>query len=284
LLTDRDQEILKVIHFYRYMTAIDVAYRLFSPSSRTHVREILTSLAGGGDKKPDQYLFRFGMPKATVGNVERIYTLGNRGRDFLVNHTDLPINWYFRPSRMASLNYNVLVHSLAVTRFLVAAHFWSKKQDIFKLIQTRISYELANTPGREGNTIIPDGWLLFERQDGKRGAILVEIDRGTEYQQRFKEHVTSRLEFVQSGACEKLFGEQVYRICYVNVGNSPYKETRRKTMLAWTREVLRELEKENWTSIFRFTDVAIDVYSANLFEEPVWFQPDSSKGGKLFAS
>jgi protein involved in plasmid replication-relaxation len=183
---------------------------------------------------------------------------------------------------MGNLNYSFIVHSLVLTRFLVAAHVWSKQQDTFKLVDTKISYQLTGEIGEQ--RVIPDSWLLFERKDGRRGAILLEIDRGTEYQKQFKEHVASRLEFVRSGACERLLGENVYRVCYVSVGNSPYKETRRKTMMLWTREVLRELEKENWASIFRFTDVGIDVYSANLFEEPVWFQPDSSKGGKLFAS
>jgi protein involved in plasmid replication-relaxation len=283
MLTDRDQEILKVVHFYRYMTAIDVAYRLFSPSSRTHVREILTNLAGGGDKKPDQYLFRFGMLKATVGNVERIYTIGNRGRDFLLNHTHLPINWYFRPSRMANLNYNALVHSLAVTRFLVAAHFWSKKQDTYKLVQTRISYELANIPGKEGNMVIPDGWLLFERQDRKRGAVLLEIDRGTEYQERFKQHVATRLEFVRSGNYEEHFGQKFVTIAYVTVGEVPYRETRRASMIGWTNEVLRELGRENWGPMFKFTDVGLkEIYKANLFTANLWYSPFKKDAGSLF--
>src|SRR3954469_12439243 len=99
MLTSRDEEILKTIHFYRYMTVIDVAYRLFTPGGKTHVRDILSHLCGGKDKLDNQYLYRFGLPTAQTGNVERVFVLGNRGRDFLVNNTGLQVNWYFRPGR-----------------------------------------------------------------------------------------------------------------------------------------------------------------------------------------
>jgi hypothetical protein len=58
-LTTRMDEILRTIHFYRFMSAQDVAYRLFSPKSLTHVREILSSLAGCEDFKDNSYLYRF---------------------------------------------------------------------------------------------------------------------------------------------------------------------------------------------------------------------------------
>jgi len=230
----------------------------------------------------NHYLYRFGLPKATKGNVERIYTLGSRGRDFLVNATGQSINWYFRPGRTATHNYSFLVHSLAVTRFLVAASYWSKTQKGLQLIQSRINYELANTPGKEEATIIPDGWLLFQRSDGKKGSVLLEIDRGTEYQERFKQHIVSRVEFVRSGAFERFFGERSVTVVYVAVGDLPYKETRRRTMLLWTKEVLKELGLEDWGSMFLFTDVGLDVYGAQLFDKAVWYSTESSKAGRLF--
>jgi hypothetical protein len=291
VLTDRDQEILKVIHFYRYMTARDIALRLFSESSLTYVRSILSKMAGNKDREPNQFLYRFGLPKAQKGNVERIFSLGARGKGVLVNNMGIPVNWYFRPGRMTNYSYNFIVHSLVITRFLVAAHAWSKSQDAYKLIDTRISYELASQQLIKNSTtdngvqrpeIIPDGWLLFQNREQKRGGFLLEIDRGTEYQERFKRHIASRLEFVKSGAYEQMFGERSVTVVYVAVGDLPYRETRRRTMLLWTREVLEELELENWGSMFKFCDVGLDVYGANLFEDEVWYSTESSKAGKLF--
>src|SRR5947209_9846310 len=98
LLTKRDEQILQAVYAYRYVTALDIAYLLFSPKSLTHVREILAKLSGGEDFHPRAYLFRFRLPGS--GNTERVYTLGSRGRDFLVNTLGLPVDWYFRPGKV----------------------------------------------------------------------------------------------------------------------------------------------------------------------------------------
>jgi hypothetical protein len=280
MLTERDQEILKAVHFYRYMTMLDVTYCFYSPSSVSHVREILSRLCGKKDEQDNQYLYRFGIPSNRTGNTERVYVLGARGRDFLTNNTHLSVNWYASPSRMANLNYNALLHSLSLTRVLVAAHYWSKQQDVYKVIGEKISYELANRPGKNERDIIPDGWLLLERQDKTRGSVLLEIDRGTEYQERFKQHIASRLEFVRSGKCEEQFGVKHVTIAYVNVFGHG---ARRQNMLQWTRDVLQELGRENWGSIFKFTNVGLDeIYMANLFEKPVWYSPFNKDAGGLF--
>jgi hypothetical protein len=67
ILTPRIEEILRTVHFYRYMTALDVTYLLFSPGSLTHVRDILKVLCGGADYAPDQYLFRFPLTQFSSG-------------------------------------------------------------------------------------------------------------------------------------------------------------------------------------------------------------------------
>src|SRR5213080_2389892 len=119
ILTRRMEEILKIIHFYRYMTALDVTYLLYSPSSRAFVRKILAPLAGGADFKPNQYLYRFKLPHTSTGNTERVYTLGHRGRDFLVSQ-GIPVDWHFQPFKAKNLSYNQIVHDLVLTRFCVA--------------------------------------------------------------------------------------------------------------------------------------------------------------------
>jgi hypothetical protein len=291
-INQRIEEILKALHFYRYMTALDVAHLLYSPSSLTYVRGTLSSLAGGADFKPAQYLYRFPL-NMSLGGPTRIFTLGSKGRDYLANEVGLPVDWGYRPSKTKYLSYSQVQHNLLLTRLLVAAHAWAAKQPDFELVKTRICYELAKTAAtlevsREGKTekkVIPDGWVEFERNDGKKFPILLEVDRGMEYSRKFKRHVRSRIEFIRSGAYKKMFQTDAVLIAYITTGERPeYRETRRAAMCAYTREVLSDLHMENWSSIFRITSIEYNqLFTTPLFDEPaVWYRPDSPTPVPLF--
>jgi hypothetical protein len=227
-----------------------------------------------------------------------VFTLGSRGRDFLAQELGLPVSWYFRPEKVRSLSFRQVAHSLFLTRFLVAAEMWSKAEPDYDLSQTRISYQLARAPAsvaigekaeKETVTVIPDAWLLFEKLQNGRHArwypVLLEVDRGTEYQQKFKQHIRSRIEFIRSGAYKEMFGVEWVTIAYVTTGETAaYRETRRRTMCSWAWEVLREQQREEWASIFRFHELPLEgVYKSPMFAEPVWFQPDQRSPVSLFA-
>src|SRR5436309_15775020 len=95
----------------------------------------------------------------------------------------------------------------------------------------RISYELSEEPpvvvikNREGRQervkVVPDAWLRFDRTDGKKLPILWEIDRGREHQNRFRQHVASRVAFLDSGQYEQVFGQRGARIAYLTTGDRP---------------------------------------------------------------
>ena len=97
-LTPTDEEILRILSTYRYMTALDVAYSLFSPHSLSHVRRILAMLSGGKDYQERQFLYRFPLPSAKAGNRERIYTLGAAGRE-VVESLGVPLIGITAPRR-----------------------------------------------------------------------------------------------------------------------------------------------------------------------------------------
>jgi hypothetical protein len=285
IITPRDERILRAIYQYRYMTALDVAYLLFQPSSFTHVREILSALAGGEDLGTHTYLCRFGLP--AVGNAVRVFTLGAKGRRYLTEELGVPVSWYFRPYKLKQLSTGHVLHSLILTRFLVAAQCWSRKQPDFTLFKMRLGYELGSTPGRvtllaKGKPktvpVIPDAWLLFERvKNGNHIPILLEIDRGMEYQQRFKQHVRARIKYIEDGGYTRTFATQSATIAYATTGQTPaYRERRREAMRLWTAEVLAELHMQNWAGVFRFASVEYQtLYDLTVFEKPVWFRPDS---------
>jgi hypothetical protein len=286
ILTKGIERLLRAVHFYHFASPKDLTWLFYSPKSITYVRGILCSLVAG------QYLYRFQLPTTSIGSSEKIYTLGSKGRDFLANEMGLPVDWWYRPYKVKHLSYSQVVHNLTLTRFLVAAHAWAAKQPDFKLVRTRICYELAREPAtveinKEGKVeklkVIPDAWIEFERNDGKKFPILLEVDRGMEHGKKYMSHVRSRIEFIRSGAYKKMFQTDAVLIAYMTTGDLPeYRETRRKAMCRWTQEVLDELHMENWSNIFRFSSVQFDqLYTTPIFDE-LWYQPNSPTPVPLF--
>ena len=88
------------------------------------------------------------------------------------------------------------------------------------------------------------------------------------------------IEFIRSGDYARVFGTPAVIIAYATTGQiAAYRETRARTMAAWTREVLAELKMERWAGIFRFTSVVFDTLyeeAPALFEQPLWYRPDSA--------
>jgi hypothetical protein len=109
LLSDKHTQILRAMHFYRFMTALDVAVCVYTKSQLGKVRNVLADLCGGADFQERQYLYRFQLP--AHGNGERVFTLGSRGRDYLATEIGLPCEWYFRPDKVKHFSHAHIVHS-----------------------------------------------------------------------------------------------------------------------------------------------------------------------------
>jgi Replication-relaxation len=195
MLTDRDERILQTIRHFRYMTALDVCHALFSPRSISHVREILAKLSGGKDGQDNQYLYRFTMPKSRTGNLERIYTLGAKGRDLLRNQ-GYTVNWYYRPYKEVDRTFSFLYHALSMTRFCVSADFWAKQQKEVEVRNTT-AYRLNEERGLSDHLlVVPDAYLVFTFGSGVF-PVLLEIDCATEGQLQFKRMLAARIEFLR---------------------------------------------------------------------------------------
>jgi len=62
-----------------------------------------------------------------------------------------------------------------------------------------------------------------------------------------------------------------------------YAQVRRRAMCTWASEVLKELGKLSWSPLFRFTAVVFDdLYNSPIFDDPVWYTPDSPSPAPLF--
>jgi hypothetical protein len=276
----KDIAILKAIAYYRFMTALDVTALLFAKGSMTYARGRLSALAGNKDHQLNEYLYRFALPSER-GNSERIWTLGSRGREYLeeMGHT---ITWQLRMDRLRHVSYGQVTHTLLLTRFLVGAQVWCRNQPDFTLLEMRISYEMQE----EVKGIIPDGWLLFEAMSGKKYAVLLELDRGMEQGQKFKQHVKGRLEFIRSGAYQKIFGVPGVIVAYATTGQVPeYRQTRVRAMNSWIGQVLRELKLTTWAGIFRCSAIEFPtLYESipGLLTDASWLRPDTKEKVRLF--
>lgn len=270
IITPRIEEVLRAVHFYRYMTAIDITHLMFSPGALTHVRDILRLLCGGEDYAENQYLFRFPIPHLTAGKTEKVFTLGAKGRDFLIKE-GLPVDWYFRPQHTKHLTHGLITHNLTLTRFLVACRVFTVKSD-FTITNMRISYGLA----KGGYKVIPDAWIHLMRGNTNY-PLLVEVDHGTAYKDRLREHIKSRIEFLQSGEYQKVFKSRGCMIAYITTGEfKEYKNTRLRFMVERAKEALKEMRLESWASVLRFAAVERkSLLTTPLFEAPVWMRPDT---------
>src|SRR5919202_2778580 len=139
-LTFRDEEMLQAVNTYRYMTAKDITFLFFSPSSINYARERLAALAGGADGKERAYLYRVAMPSRT-GSRERVYTLGSAGREALLS-LGVPVAGYVPPYKADRLSHSHLLHQLTLTRFVVAATLWVRNYPEYTLADMRLSYEI----------------------------------------------------------------------------------------------------------------------------------------------
>jgi hypothetical protein len=98
-----------------------------------------------------------------------------------------------------------------------------------------------------------------------------------EYGKKFKEHVRSRIRYIEDGSYERVFGETSVRILYATAGQTLTDAgTRREAMRRFTMELLTELKKENWADVFRFAAIDYEtLFDLSVFEKPIWYRPDS---------
>jgi hypothetical protein len=289
-LTWRQEEILRAIATLHFATRTDIAHLpACAGITDSHLRKILAALSGG-DQQPNQYLCRFSRPQTTRGALEKVYTLGARGRGYLLRELGEPVHWWYTPAKASNHSFSYVLHQLTLSRLVCATQHWARQHTEYSLTHSALSYALARTAptvtikiAEKPTTVqvIPDALLCFEHADGGQYPLLIEIDRGTEYQERFTQHVRARLHFILSGAYKRAFGFDAVCIAYVTHGvTSDYRTSRLESMRQWTKEVVEaeisEKHRHAWMGRFRFTSLAYEeIYERinELLTDPVWYPP-----------
>jgi hypothetical protein len=221
ILNSKEEAILAAVSELHNVTALDITHLLFSPKSLTHVREVLSRMAGNGDYVDRQLLYRFPLPSTAHGTKTRVYSLGAKGREILQE------NGYYRPCELRNLSYSHIFHHLALTRFVVAANYSCRGQEDVRLSQTRLSYGLARTLAIEAASKkdksatfpVADAWLEFEIL--QRGVhknyipIWLEVETGSKGSVRFKQDLINRIDFIKSGGYSELFKTDAVVFAYL---------------------------------------------------------------------
>ncbi len=303
LLTERHEEILREVYYYRHMRLLDITHLLYEEASRNYTGRVLTTLSGKNPKYPSlKYLYRFPLPDTRRGQPEYAYTLGVAGRSFLARK-GYPINWYFRTSDYPQENQafaeidvsSWLKHDLTLTSIMVAAgKYFTKHQDVFTLREKRIDYDLRAEISRkeqEGvktldgqmfsarSEVVPDALLSFYKSGQLYTNVLLEVDRSSEFRTLFMKKIKALAQFIRpKGVYQTIFGGEYVIVAFVTTG----QDERLKHMLDWTKQALEEIGMPKYAGSFFFRKIAFDeVYTKSLFLETEWYTAGEIKPAAL---
>src|SRR5258708_330420 len=200
--TPVDLQILLYFKDYHYLTPWQLTRLHYSDGSFTRAQTKLQTLAGENKQVPCKpYLARRTLPHLGIGNTTYIYALSTEGQNYLKAQGIAGFN-RFRRDEFEQKKFRHLEHSLAVTDVLIAASGLQTVAPDIRLAAMQHDLDLKRTArifthdrrnrdgsiGDERAKIMPDAWMdfrlkLVNAQKERRRCIVLELDRGTEYDQ-----------------------------------------------------------------------------------------------------
>lgn len=240
-----DDDILRAVWRYHYLTIDQITRLHYSPKARTTASTRLKKLAEAG------YLHRIVVP-ARLGNGPLVYALANRGLRFLAS-AGLPIPKRTRLSAEREYSYLFFSHTLAVNDFLIDAERLAHTHPALVLAQMRHERDLKRSPVLVTDStggkvaVIPDGYLDFRLGGQYRTCLALELDRGTEDQAAWRKKVRALLAFA-SGPYQQAFGTDALTICVVATPG----HARLQQLYGWTADELQQVGRRQEADLFRF--------------------------------
>lgn len=218
ILQDRDVEILKALHEYRFLTTTQVADLFFCSKSKALRR--LRQLYDNG------LVARIFRP-VVVGSAEIIYCLDSYGVSVLTQHLGIDredIDWSRRSfTRLKSL---FLDHALEVNRFRIALCLAVRDDPGSGLLDWKYDNELQ-TKNEKGILIsdkvtdpdnrtkkirvTPDAFFGLSTPRG-RAYFFLEADLGTEDNYQFKKKMQGYLRYYMDGHYQSKYGHNAFRV------------------------------------------------------------------------
>ena len=145
VLTAREEEIIRTVAYYRYMTARDLTNLLFAKTSITWMRGLLAELSGKDDLQTHHYLCRFTLP-SHGGNEGAGLCVGRQGQAAFARARDTGLVVFpAKPTQILKLQ---LRHSQSHPHpHHDRRRMWAKDHPTYFLTEKRICYELIGQGG-----------------------------------------------------------------------------------------------------------------------------------------
>jgi protein involved in plasmid replication-relaxation len=276
-----DVTVLRRINKFRYLTAAQLNRVLWPNNTRDANRYAQRRLAKLAQRDYVQVLTE--LPKPSTGSAPKVYTLAWRGRKALQQLGDA-VPSYYRPSEVGESAHNgiFMPHTLAVVDVLVSVQRLVEEVPSIRLTQLLLERTLRQlrpqvTVPALGNgaqrrvSVVPDALFSLTDGDGPAQHFLVELDRGTERQQAWRDKVAALTLWVASPASAQLVPSQYVTVMVVTTDGP----NRREYLRSWTAAELqaRDLHDE-YGSIFAITDSsAVTTAPVEFFGGTHWYPP-----------
>lgn len=276
VLTDRDREILRQVYQYRMMTREHVEHLLFSPENgqdhftrTSKVRERLKLLF------QHAYLERIPVPvRPGTWAWQPVYRLGRKGAKMLAAELGITVGklayWGRgddRDHRATEVSALFIRHTLAIntvrvaiTRAAAAAGYrvetWLDDATL-KQAEMRDYVMVTALPGALARkAVIPDAYFVLHLGE-RRAHFLLELDRATMTNRRWKTRVLAYREYVRSGKYQERYGTRSLRILTVTTTPERLENLRATTAKAGGKD------------LFWFTTLS-EVTPESVLSAPIW--------------
>jgi hypothetical protein len=268
-----DEEILRAVNRFQYMTAAQVG-RLLYPQSHDdnrYVQRRLRRLVEAG------YVLRLReLPTPRVGSAPHVFTLADKGRRFVSGRGDPLASSYFRPSeeRAKAEDNPFMEHTLAAVDVLVAAARLCREFAVSmprllnerQLKRSSIRVQPAGRPEAPRMAVIPDAWFQLAAVGCAPVSIALELDRGTEGQKHWRRKVASLTAWAEGPYREAFEADNL------TVAVATPSAARREQLSAWTIDELGDIDKAELADIFLFTDASpVTTDPTQLFFDLCWY-------------
>jgi len=281
-LTPVDLMVLRAVNRFRYLTAAQLNRVLWPDNTRDANRYAQRRLATLAQHQYIQVLDN--LPKPGNGTAPKVHALAWRGRKALLDEGET-VPSYYRPKEVDESvgNPYFMPHTLAVVDVLVAVERLTQEVPevrVQKLLlerdlrRLRVQVTVPRASGYERDRrvgVIPDA--LFSLSIGgttEDSHFLLELDRGTERQQVWRDKVAALTLWVASPTSKPLLTTD-----YVTVMVVTTTERRRESLRAWTAAELdaRGLADE-YSSMYAITNSSpVDTPPVDFFCGERWHPP-----------
>jgi len=263
MLSTRDSDILEAVYTFHYLTVPQLTRLIYGTKSDHFTNEQVKRLTEAG------YLYRFPLPDSKRGNKQLIATLDSKGIKHLKETGKDGL--YFRPGDTPPSILH-LQHELAVNDFLISASLLPKCEPAITLHGLKTGWQLSHTPLKvsvrgEKISVVGDGFLDFRYlvgNDTYQTAVWLELDRNSEYSKQLKRKVRGLVTALMSKHAADLFGTDLFTIAFVTMSDA-----RLQAIRTYVMEVLTEMERMQYASMFLFTSLSQEV-EPNIFISPMW--------------